>query len=141
MKTSKQMAQEYIDEYSQVERNENECLFEYYKGNNGNEIKAKKTKYLKHYLDLNNLDTLLIDSKEKEFWDKINGSLACTVYMWGSSILFDFNENFYYELPCLRNELSGSDSFILKNQKSYIAKFNKNLENFEESFETDIIIL
>lgn len=141
MKTSKEMAQEYIDEYPKVERTEDECLFEYYKGNNGNEIKAKKTKYLKYYLDLNNLDTLLIDSKEKEFWDKVSSSVDCTVYLWGSSILFDFNENFYYELPCLRNELGGTNCFILKNKKSYIAKFNKDLEKFEEAFETDIIIL
>ncbi len=141
MKTSKEMAQEYIDEYPKVEKNKDEYLFESYVGNNGNKIRAKKRKYLKYYTDDINLGVLFIDSQEEEFWSKIKNSKNNYVYMWGSSILFDFDENFYYQLCNFDEDIGKTYQNIITEKKAFICKYNNDSKNVEETFESDIIIL
>ncbi len=141
MKTSAQMAQEYIDEYPKIERANNEYFIKFFSGNNGKSIKGKECKFLNYYMDLAYLDTMFIDSKEKDFWDKFNSSTEHKVYMWGSSILFDFNENFYYELPGLHEKFENNQSLIVKNKRLKIAKLDFDLSIVEDMFESDIIIL
>jgi hypothetical protein len=139
MKTSSQIAQEYIDEYPKVERNKDECLFDYYVGNNGKEIKGKNRKSLKYLMELNYLDTLFVDSAQKEFWDKLTSSTNRNIYMWGSSVLFDFNDNFYYELRNIEQAII--DNPTINSGKIKIAKINMQLQSVEDVFETDIIVL
>lgn len=141
MKTSKEIAQEYINEYPKVERSKDEYLFENYVGNNGNKIKAKKRKYLKYYTDTVNFGSLFIDSREKEFWDKVINSVDYTVYIWGSSILFDFGDNFYYQLCDFDEDIGNTYNYIITNKIAYIIKYNFDSKDIEETFESDIIIL
>jgi hypothetical protein len=138
MKTSKQMAQEYIDEYPQAPKRSG-YFIDYFGGKNGNKIKGKERKSLKYFMELNYLDTLFVVANETEFWDKFKSPLSRTVYMWGSSVLFDFNDNFYYELRNLEQEII--DNPIINNGKINIAKLNTQLQSVEDVFETDIIIL
>lgn len=139
MKTSSQMAKEYINEYPKVERDEDACLFDYYVGNNGKEIDGKNRVPMKYLMDLNFLDTLFVDSEQKEFWSKLASSVNRNVYMWGSSVLFDFDDNFYYELRGV--EQSIIDSTITSSGKIKIVKINIQLQSVEDVFETDIIVL
>lgn len=141
MKTSKEMAQEYINEYPKAERSKDECFIKYFTGNKGNSIEGKICKLLNFYMDLEYLDTIFIDSKEKHFFDKINSSKEHNVYMWGSSILFDFNENFYYELPGLHEKFVNEQSLIIENKRFKLARFDIDLNVVEDIFESDIIIL
>lgn len=141
MKTTQEIAQEYINEYPKVERNEEECLFENYIGNNGNKIKAKKRKYLEYYTDTVNFGSLFIDSKEKEFWDKLISSNNITTYIWGSSILFDFGDNFYYQLCNFDEDIGNTYNYIMTNKSAYIIRYNSDLKDVEEIYKSDIIIL
>lgn len=141
MKTSEEMAQEYINEYPKTERNKDEYFVKYFTGNNGKSIEGKTCKLLNFYMDLEHSDSIFIDSKEKHFFDKLNSSNEYNVYMWGSSILFDFNENFYYEVPGLHEKFENEQSLIVKNKRFKIARFNIDLNVVEDIFESDIIIL
>ncbi|NCQ50296.1 hypothetical protein GW796_00035 [archaeon] len=138
MKTSKEIAQAYINQYPKIE-NDNEYFITYYKGNKGNKIKGKELKCLNFFMEENYLDTLFIDSKEKEFWDKFNNSTESKIYIWKSSILFDFGDKFYYELASLDERIINHP--FVKNNKIIIAKTNIELQKIETDFEVDIIIL
>ncbi len=141
MKTSKEIAQEYINEYPKVERSKDEYFIKNFSGNNGKSIKGRECKLLNYYMDLAHLDTMFIDSKEKDFWNKLNNSTEHKIYMWGSSILFDFNEKFYYELPGLHEKFENNQSLIVKNKRFKIAKIDVDSSMVEDIFESDIIIL
>jgi hypothetical protein len=137
MKTSKEIAQEYIDEYPQAEHDG--YFIKYYKGSSGNKIKGKELKCLNFFMEENYLDTVFIDSKENNFWDKFTSSINRTIYIWENSILFDFNENYYYELAALDERIINHK--FIKNKKIIIAKINIELQKVETDFEVDIIFL
>lgn len=141
MKTSKEIALEYIDEYPKVERSEVNCLFENYIGNNGNKIKAKKRKSIQYYTDTVNFGSLFIDSKEKEFWDKVISSNDTTTYIWGSSILFDFGDNFYYQLCDFDEDIGNTYNYIMTNKVAHIIRYNFDSNHIEETFEFNMIVL
>lgn len=135
-----EILQEYLKMFPKEEKNDDEYfLFSHYSGKNGNKIKAKQRHSLKYFMELNYLDTLFISSEETEFWEKFNNSVDYKIYLWGSSLLFDFNESYYYELRGIEQVIIDHPS--VNNGKIIIAKINIELQEVETDFEVDIIIL
>lgn len=135
-----EMLQEYLKMFPKEENhNEGYSLFSHYSGKNGHKIKAKKTQLLKYFMELNYLDTLFIDSEEKEFWNKFKSPLKRNIFLWGSSLLFDFNNNYYYELAGIEQTII--DNPFVNSGKIIVAKINIELKIVEEDFEVDIIVL
>ena len=138
---SKEAEEEILQEYLKMfpKEEHNGYFIESYQGSNGNFIQGKKLKCLNFFTEKNYINTVFIDAKEEDFWKKIDSSIENKIYLLESSIVFDFNDNYYYELAPLNEIIINNE--IVKNNKIIIVKFNFDLNKVERDVEVDIIIL